>query len=122
MFHDSWNNDILKINNGARFIRVENNVFYNQGPGTISGDEHMDVNSVTDVSIEDNIFFNDFAGSGRPNLNDTSSFIVIKDSNAADDGLVGSFRIAVRRNVFLSWQGSPRRQLRAHRRGRAALP
>jgi hypothetical protein len=107
VFHDSWNNDILKINNGARFIRVENNVFYNQGPGTISGDEHMDVNSVTDVNIEDNVFFNDFAGSGRPNLNDTSSFIVIKDSNAGDDGLLGSLRIAVRRNVFLSWQGSP---------------
>src|SRR5262245_13375586 len=68
VFHDSWNNDILKINNGARFVRVENNVFYNQGPGTISGDEHMDINSVTDVSVEDNIFFNDFPGSGRPNL------------------------------------------------------
>ncbi|HET8645846.1 MAG TPA: S-layer homology domain-containing protein, partial [Vicinamibacteria bacterium] len=107
VFHDSWNNDILKINNGARFVRVEGNVFYNQGPGTISGDEHIDVNSVTDVTIEDNVFFNDFPGSGRPNLNDTSSFIVIKDSNAGDDGLVGSFRIAVRRNVFLNWQGSP---------------
>jgi hypothetical protein len=105
VFHDSWNNDILKINNGARFVRVEGNVFYNQGPGTISGDEHMDVNSVTDVAIEDNIFFNDFAGSGRPNLNDTSSFIVIKDSNADDDGQIGSVRIAVRRNVFLNWQG-----------------
>ena len=106
VFHDSWNNDILKINNGARFIRVEGNVFYNQGPGTISGDEHIDVNSVTDVAIEDNVFFNDFPGSGRPNLNDTSSFIVIKDSNAGDDGQLGSERIAVRRNVFLNWQGS----------------
>ena len=106
VFHDSWNNDILKINNGARFIRVEGNVFYNQGPGTISGDEHVDVNSVTDVTLEDNIFFNDFPGSGRPNLNDTSSFIVIKDSNAGDDGQLGSERIAVRRNVFLNWQGS----------------
>jgi hypothetical protein len=107
VFHDSWNNDILKINNGARFILVEGNVFYNQGPGTISGDEHIDVNSVTDVRIEDNVFFNDFPGSGRPNLNDTSSFIVIKDSNAGDDGLIGSLRISVRRNVFLNWQGSP---------------
>jgi hypothetical protein len=31
----------------------------------------------------DNIFMNDFAGSGRTNGNDTSSFIVIKDSNQA---------------------------------------
>jgi len=102
VFHDSWNNDILKINNGARFVTVEGNVFYNQA----GSDEHMDVNSVTDVVIQDNIFFNDFAGSGRVNANDTSSFIVIKDSNGSDDGLLGSERITVRRNVFLNWQGS----------------
>jgi hypothetical protein len=102
VFHDSWNNDILKINNGARFITVEGNVFYNQ----TGSDEHMDVNSVTDVVIQDNIFFNDFAGSGRPNNNDTSSFIVMKDSNAVDDGQIGADRITVRRNVFLNWEGS----------------
>jgi hypothetical protein len=102
IFHDSWNNDILKINNGARFITVEGNVFYNQ----TGSDEHMDVNSVTDVIIQDNIFFNDFAGSGRPNNNDTSSFIVMKDSNAGDDGQIGADRITVRRNVFLNWEGS----------------
>jgi hypothetical protein len=102
ILHDSWNNDILKINNGARFVTVEGNVFYNQ----TGSDEHMDVNSVTDVLIQDNIFFNDFAGSGRPNNNDTSSFIVMKDSNADDDGQIGADRITVRRNVFLNWEGS----------------
>jgi hypothetical protein len=102
VFHDSFNNDLLKINNGARRITVEGNVFYNQS----GSDEHIDVNSVTDVEIRDNVFFNDFAGSGRTNLNDTSSFIVIKDSNAGDDGQIGSERITVRRNVFLNWQGS----------------
>ncbi len=102
VLHDSYNNDILKINNGARRITVEGNVFYNQS----GSDEHMDVNSVTDVVIQDNVFFNDFAGSGRPNGNDTSSYIVIKDSNAGDDGQIGSERISVRRNVFLNWQGS----------------
>ena len=101
VFHDSWNNDILKINNGARRITVEGNVFYNQ----TGSDEHMDVNSVTDVVIQDNIFFNDFAGSGRVNANDTSSFIVMKDSNAGDDGQIGADRITVRRNVFLNWEG-----------------
>jgi hypothetical protein len=105
VLHDSYNNDILKINNAASFVVVEGNVFYNQGPGTISGDEHIDVNSVTDVVVQDNIFFNDFAGSGRTNLNDTSSYIVIKDSNASDDGLLGSRNITVRRNVFLNWEG-----------------
>lgn len=102
VLHDSYNNDILKINNGAGQISVEGNVFYNQ----TGSDEHIDVNSVTDVIIQDNIFFNDFAGSGRPNNNDTSSFIVIKDSNGSSDGNLGSQHITVRRNVFLNWEGS----------------
>jgi hypothetical protein len=101
IFHDSYNNDILKIHNGSRFITVENNVFYNQGPT----EEHMDVNSVTDVMIQDNIFFNDFEGSGRKNTHDTKQFIVIKDSNENADGLEGSERIYVRRNIFLNWEG-----------------
>ena len=62
VLHDSFNNDILKINNGARRVTVEGNVFYNQ----TGSDEHMDVNSVTDVTIRDNIFFNDFAAAGAP--------------------------------------------------------
>jgi hypothetical protein len=98
VFHDSWNNDLLKINNGARNVRVEGNVFYNQ----TGSDEHIDVNGVTDVVVADNVFFNDFAGSGRPNNNDTSSYVVIKDSGAL---ISGCARIAVRRNVFLNWEG-----------------
>lgn len=102
IMHDSYNNDILKINNGAGNITVAGNIFYNQN-GT---DEHIDVNSVTDVVIQDNIFFNDFAGSGRINNNSTSSYIVIKDSNGSDDSNLGSHNITVRRNVFLNWEGN----------------
>lgn len=102
VLHDSFNNDILKINNGAGDITVEGNLFYNQ----TGSDEHIDVNSVTDVTIQDNVFFNDFAGSGRANGNDTSAYIVIKDSNGSDDTNLGSERITVRRNVFLNWEGS----------------
>jgi IPT/TIG domain/S-layer homology domain len=102
VFHDSWNNDLLKINNGARFVTVEGNVFYNQA----GSDEHIDINSVTDVLVQDNVFFNDLAGSGRVNGNDTSSCIVMKDSNAGNDGQIGDERITVRRNVFLNWEGS----------------
>jgi hypothetical protein len=102
VLHDSWNNDILKINNGASHITVEGNIFYNQQ----GSDEHIDINSVTDVVVQDNVFMNDFAGSGRPVGNDTSSFIVIKDSNGTDDTNLGSERITVRRNVFLNWEGS----------------
>lgn len=102
VLHDSFNNDILKINNGAEDVLVEGNMFYNQS----GSDEHIDVNSVLDVVIQDNVFFNDFEGSGRVNDNDTSGFIVVKDSNASDDAVLGSERITVRRNVFLHWQGS----------------
>jgi hypothetical protein len=102
VLHDSFDNDILKINNGASDVLVAGNVFYNQ-TGT---DEHIDVNSVTDVVIQDNVFFNDFAGSGRMNGNDTSHFIVIKDSNGTDDSNLGAERITVKRNVFLNWEGS----------------
>lgn len=101
IFHDSYNNDLLKINNGVRFATVENNIFYNQG----DSDQHMDLNSVTDVIVQDNIFFNDFAGSGRSNSMTTKHFIIIKDSNEDYDGLEGSERITVRRNVFLNWEG-----------------
>lgn len=102
VIHDSYNNDLLKINNGAGQITVEGNMFYNQ----TGHDEHIDVNSVTDVVVQDNVFFNDFEGSGRVNSNDTGSYIVIKDSNASDDTNLGSQGITVRRNVFLNWEGS----------------
>ena len=103
IIHDSWNNDLLKINNGATGIRVLGNLFYNQQ----GSDEHIDVNSVTDVLIEGNVFFNDFAASGRANGNDTSAYVVVKDSNGGSDGILGSSNVRIRRNLFLNWQGSP---------------
>lgn len=101
IIHDSYNNDLLKIVSGARHIFIEGNIFYNQGPT----DEHIDVNSVTDVIIQDNIFFNDLAGSGRPNPSTSHSYITIKDSDEGADGLFGSERIVVRRNIFFNWEG-----------------
>ena len=77
-------------------------MFYNQ----TGSDEHIDINSVEDVIVRDNVFFNDFAGSGRVNGNNTSSYIVIKDSNDDDDLFVGNDRVTVQRNVFLNWEGS----------------
>jgi len=103
ILHDSWNNDILKINNGASQIRVIGNLFYNQQ----GSDEHIDINSVDDVIVEENLFFNDFAASGRPVPTDTASFIVVKDSNGNDDEYLGARNVILRRNIFLNWQGSP---------------
>jgi len=102
ILHDSFNNDILKINNGATDILVRGNLFYNQQ----GSDEHIDINSVERVDVVDNVFFNDFAASGRTNNNDTSSYIVIKDSNGSDDAFTGSRSVSVRRNIFFSWEGS----------------
>ncbi|HYC00058.1 MAG TPA: choice-of-anchor Q domain-containing protein [Candidatus Limnocylindrales bacterium] len=101
IFHDSYNNDLLKINDNARAVQVLGNMFYNQA----GSDEHIDINSVSDVLVEGNVFFNDFAGSGRSDT-DTSSYVVIKDSNANSDGRLGSEDVTVRRNVFLHWEGS----------------
>ncbi len=102
VMHDSYDNDVLKINNATRDILVEGNVFYNQ----FGSDEHIDINSVEDVIVRDNIFFNDFEASGRVDPGNTSSFIVIKDSNGSDDLYLGSRNVSVRRNIFLHWQGS----------------
>lgn len=70
ILHDSYNNDILKINNGAGNVTVSGNMFYNQE----GSDEHIDISSVTDIIVENNLFFNDFSGSDRINNNDTSVF------------------------------------------------
>ena len=94
IIHDSTDNDLLKINNGAENVLVEGNMFFNQ----FGSDEHMDVNSVIGVVIQDNVFFNTID-------NDTSSFIVVKDSGTGDT-VVGSRQVTIRRNVFLSWFGS----------------
>lgn len=102
VLRDSYNNDILKINNGASQIRVIGNLFYNQG----ASDEHIDVNSVEDVLISDNIFFNDYAASGRADVTGASSFIVVKDSNENSDEYLGARNVRIRRNLFLSWIGS----------------
>ncbi|MCB0208063.1 MAG: hypothetical protein KDJ52_01960 [Anaerolineae bacterium] len=101
ILHDSYNNDILKVNNGATDIIIEGNIFYNQS----GSDSHIDANGVSDIIIQDNVFFNDFAESGRPNNNDTGSYIVIKDSLVGEDAYEGSQNITVRRNVLLNWEG-----------------
>ena len=96
IIHSSTNNDLLKINNGAEDIVVEGNLFFNQS----GSDEHMDINSVQRVTVQDNIFLNTAA---RP---DTSSFVVVKDSNSDDDTILGANAVTIRRNVFLSWNGN----------------
>lgn len=101
VMHDSYNNDILKINSGAQDIIVENNMFYNQ----TGQDSHIDVTSGKNIFIQDNIFFNNYAASQREDLGNTGSFLLIKDADGDADGIVGSQYITVRRNVFFNWSG-----------------
>lgn len=102
VIHDSYDNDLVKIQSGVRNAVVAGNVFYNQGPN----EQHLDLNSVTDVTVTDNVFFNDFARSGRVVQAATKHFIVVKDSGGSDDGLIGARRVHIRRNVFLHWEGA----------------
>jgi len=101
IIHDSFNNDLLKILDGPRSVVVRGNVFYNQG----DGEEHIDANSVTNVTIVGNIFFNDFSRSGRENTRTTKHYIVVKDSNEDLDGMLGSRHVTIGRNIFLNWEG-----------------
>jgi hypothetical protein len=98
--HDGYNNDLVKIDDSARMIAIQGNVFYNQPDG---GDEHLAIDSVANVAVEDNIFFNDFAGSSRENRNATGPYVLIK--NSGDQ--FATMKIVVRRNVFLNWEGLP---------------
>jgi hypothetical protein len=98
IIHDSYDNDIIKINSGTHHVRVLGNVFYNQPQ---RGDEHLDINTVHDVSVEDNVFFNDFAASRRRVANNTHPFVLIKDSG----GRRTNRNFLVRGNIFLNWQG-----------------
>ena len=96
IIHDSTDNDLLKVNNGTRDITIKGNIFYNQA----GSDEHIDINSVENIKVSDNIFFNSKSQAV------TSSYIVVKDSNGNNDGVLGSKNISIRRNIFLNWQGN----------------
>jgi len=100
IIHDSYSNDLIKINDRAHEVIVYGSVLYNQNDR--AGDEHLDINTVTDLTVENCILFNDFAGSGRPVGNRSHSFVVIKNSGSTPDV---TRRITLRRNVFLNYQG-----------------
>ncbi len=103
IFHDSYNNDLLRIDSGVAGVTVEGNVFYNQGPT----DEHLDINAASDVVVRRNIFFNEFEASGRSSTQDTGSFVIIKDANGSKDGIEGASDVDIDGNIFMSWQGNP---------------
>ena len=100
IFHDSYKNDLLKINDSANYITFTGCVFFNQNNNP--GDEHFDINGVNNIIIESSIFFNDYPGSGRPDENKSHSFIVIKNSGSTPDK---TKNITLRKNIFMNWSG-----------------
>ncbi len=81
--HDCYNNDMIKINDATHHILFRNCVFFNQTDG--EGFQHFDINTCTDVRLEDSIFFNDYAGSGRRSANRSQGFIVAKNSGSTPE-------------------------------------
>ncbi|MFI5378856.1 MAG: hypothetical protein ACHRHE_06145 [Tepidisphaerales bacterium] len=102
IIHDGYGNDMVKINDAAHDISFRRCVFYN--PTDHEGDQHLDINTVTDIAIEDSILFDDYAGSQRTSVHKGQGFIVIKNSGSTPDV---TSRIAVRRCIFLNFDGRP---------------
>ncbi len=106
ILHDSYDNDILKINDRAMDITIVGNVFYNHG----DSDEDIDLNAILNATVEDNIFFSDYAGSGRAVSGLARSNIVVKNSPCQWDSSFcnnWSKHVTIRRNILLNWQGAP---------------
>ena len=86
-----------------------------------ASDEHIDVNSVARRDHRGQRLLQRLRRLEAAPPGDSASFIVIKDSNDDEDGILGSQNITVRRNVFLGWQGGSGARLRAGGRGRQAV-
>ncbi len=99
IIYDSYDNDLVKINAGVRDTVIANTITFNPGPG----EQHYDINGVEDVTLRNNIMFNDYAGSGRP-VEEVKQFIIMKDSNSSGLDLRGSKRLRIDGNVFIGWE------------------
>ncbi|MGA2063958.1 MAG: right-handed parallel beta-helix repeat-containing protein [Thermoguttaceae bacterium] len=102
IIHDCYNNDLVKVNDLAQRVVFRNCVFFNQTDH--GGDQHLDINTVTDITVEDSILLNDYSGSGRRSVNQSQGFVVVKNSGSTPNV---TRRIAFRRNIFLAWDGKP---------------
>ena len=90
IIHDSYNNDLLKHNNGTHHNTIKGNIFYNVS----RQHQAIDTKGSRDSVIEDNIFFNDYGASQRePPRTGGFAFVVFKG---------GSRGHVLRRNVFLN--------------------
>lgn len=103
LIHDAYGSDLVRVERGVRLVAIEGCMLYNPGPRAAS----IAVDSAREVRVDDNIFFHDYAASGRPLRLDASAHVMVRDRNGARDGIEGSEMVVVRRNLFLNWQGAP---------------
>ena len=95
VIHDSYDNDGIRVLQSDDVV-IAGNVLYN------SADHMIDVNVGSQRTIiEDNVFFADYAGSGRVLPGGLSAFIVVK--NSGGEQVTGN--MVIRRNVFAHYEG-----------------
>jgi len=101
VFHDTYNNDLLKIGHAPYKIVIRNNIFYNNA----YHQHQVDINGgARDIEFTDNILFNDFKGSGRDVIIN-NPWIVIKTSlHEIAPGTTN--HINIRRCIFLNYQSA----------------
>jgi len=88
--HDDVENALARINNGARNIVVERNVFYN------ATTQLLHLQKVSNVIVQDNVFFYDADAAAGPNR---AGIYVVGGVDPTD-------HVFIRRNIFANWQGS----------------
>ncbi|CAM2008060.1 hypothetical protein [Acanthopleuribacter pedis] len=99
IFHDAIRLSLLYFGPGGVDLTMTNNMFYNAGLASESN--HIRVEGGRNVLISDNVFFNDYEGSGRGNTNNSGAFVFI--TNPTD--VAGVDNIQIRRNIMFHWQG-----------------
>ena len=103
IIHDSYNDDLIKVNDLAHHVAFRGCLVYNARDA--GGIQLFDINVVADVAVEDCILTSDQEGSGRATAHKAGSFIVIKNSSKDPANAAKTRRIDVRRNVFCNWEG-----------------
>ncbi len=98
IIHDSYNNDLVKINSGTNHITFRGCLAFN--PQDRGGNQLFDINTVTDITLDSCILLNDYAGSGRQSGHHGQGLVVVKNSGSTPDF---TRRIALRRNIFLNY-------------------
>ena len=114
IIHDSYNNDMIKINVHPSNITFTNCIFYNQCPR--GGDQFFDIIGASNVVIEKSIFFNHYESSERGGifpsnvnipanefLKRSQGFILVKNMSERNRGV----DITIRKNIFFNWTGRP---------------